>query len=83
MLEVGKQELKWLPGKEEGCISIPLLHLPHPILYTASLFYPGRRHLPFIWRVPVKQSTLSVWKKILARKETGSFQVLCPQLKAL
>lgn len=41
MLEVGKQGLKWLPGKEEGCISIPLLHLPHPILYTASLFYPA------------------------------------------
>ncbi len=41
MLEVGKQGLKWLPGKEEGCNSIPLLHPPHPILYTAFLFCPA------------------------------------------
>ncbi len=70
MLEVGKQGLKWLPGKEEGCKSIPLLHLPHPILYTASLFCPATDTC-LLYGGNQRNNPLSLFgKKILAKKET-------------
>lgn len=81
-------------GKEEGCPmhergaterfkSIPLLHLPHPILSSSfcpatdtCLLYGGKQrnnHLSLLGKKVLERGS---------RKEPGSFQVLCPELKA-
>lgn len=52
---------------------------PHPLY--CFLILPGHRHLPFVWREPEKQSSLSVWKKNHCEKRDRELPGASPPVK--